>query len=98
MPTFVMIGQDVPDSAKIREQFHDQHVKHVTALHEKGKIRIAGPMKQDDGERSCGAVIVFEADSLDEAYKVVEADPYVSGGVFEEVTVTPYLIYIPDKV
>ena len=98
MPTFVMIGQDVPDSGKIREQHHDQHVKHVTALHEKGKIRLAGPMKSDDGERSCGAVIVFEANSLDEAYNIVEADPYVSGGVFEDVTVTPYLISIPDKV
>lgn len=98
MPTFVMIGQDVPDSAKIREKHRDQHLKHITALHDKGKIRMAGPMKSDDGERSCGAVIVFEADSLDEAYRIVESDPYVSGGVFEEVTVAPYRIFIPDKV
>ena len=96
MPYFVMIGHDVPDSAGLRERHRAAHVAHVTALNDAGRIACAGPIKCDNGERSTGAVIVFEADSLDEARRLVDRDPYVTGGVFKTVSVSSFRVVFPE--
>ncbi len=90
MPVFVMIGRDGPDGVRLRSEFHDEHVAHVTALHAAGRVVLAGPIRSDDNNRSIGAVIVFEAPTLDDARRTVADDPYVRGGVFESVTLNPY--------
>lgn len=96
MPTYVMIGRDGPDGLSLREQNHEAHVAHVSALDEQGRIRIAGPIREDEGERSIGAVIIFDADSRKDAERFVNNDPYVRAGVFEIVTVDRFVQYIPQ--
>lgn len=90
MPLFVMIGQDGPDGADRRDEHRAAHVAHVEALDDAGRIRLAGPIRDEKNTRSVGAVIVFEAPSLDEAWRVANGDPYVTGGVFVSVTVAPF--------
>jgi len=65
-------------------------------LNDAGRIACAGPIKSEEGMRSTGAVIVFQAASLDDARRLVDRDPYVTGGVFETVTVSPFHVVFPE--
>lgn len=96
MPLFVMIGWDGPQGAELRAKHRDAHVAYVTGLHERGSVQFAGPIKSDSGETSIGAVIVYKADDLAAARELVDADPYVSAGVFQALTVNPYKQVFPS--
>jgi len=96
MPTFVMIGRDGSNGTTLRDAHRAAHVEHITRLDDAGRIVLAGPIRSDDGARSIGAVIVFEADDLEAARAFVDSDPYVRGGVFHEVTVKPFRQAIPE--
>lgn len=96
MPLFVMIGWDGPDGAKRRDRHREQHVSHIHALDREGRIAFAGPIRNDSNDQSVGAVIVLEAKSLEEARATVDRDPYVSGDVFESVTLSPFKQVIPE--
>lgn len=97
MPRFVMIGWDGPRGAKRRDQHRRRHIDYIAGLHEHGKIVIAGPIKDETGDKSVGVVIVFEADNLDEAGALVAADPYVAGGVFASYEVRPFKQVFPPE-
>jgi hypothetical protein len=91
-----MIAHDVPDSADLRKQHHDAHIAHVTELQDAGRITMGGPLRTEEGDRSIGAIIIFEADSLASARATVDADPYVSQGVFADVVVSRFYQAIPS--
>ena len=97
MSHFVMIAHDGPDGPRLRDQHRQQHISHVEALDRAGKIVLAGPIRDDVGDRSIGAVIVFDAADLDAARRLVDSDPYVLGGVFESVLVQPFQHVFPKK-
>jgi len=96
MSLFVMIGWDAADGAERRGRWRQQHVNHIRMLERKGRVRYAGPLKDEDGERSIGALIVVEAADLHEARNVVNTDPYVAGGVFETITIHPFKRVVPE--
>lgn len=98
MPLFVLTAQDGPDGASRRNANRDAHVAYIGALHEQGKIVIAGPILDENAKASVGAVIVFEAASLDEAKAIMHADPYVKGGVYAVMTVAPFRQVFPKTV
>ena len=95
MPQFVMIGWDGPDGAARRDRHRERHVEHIGALAREGRIAFAGPIRSDTDERSIGALLVLEAADLKEAQSIVDRDPYVTGGVFETLTVNPFKQVIP---
>ena len=96
MPPFVMIGWDGSDGAKRRDQHRKQHLACVGDLDREGRIILAGPIRSEDGEKSIGAVIVFEAANLAEAREIIDRDPYVVGGVYESLTVSPFKQVFPE--
>jgi len=87
---FVIIGRDGPAAKELRPQLRPQHLAHLGAAQAAGKIRLAGPMT--DG---AGSLILVEVDSLDQAKAMAQADPYVKGGVFENVEVHPFVQVLP---
>ena len=97
MSLFVMIGWDGPDGASRRDQYRRQHIDHVQTLAHEGRIAFAGPIRSNTGDRSIGAVIVLEPVDLEEAWSIVKRDPYVTGGVFETLTVNPFKQVIPES-
>ena len=97
MPLFVLIGHDGPDGAARRDRHRADHVAYIEALDRAGRVRLAGPIRNNAGDASTGAVIVFDADSLDDARRVVDADPYVAGGVFHSITVAPFQHVFPKQ-
>jgi uncharacterized protein YciI len=91
-----MIGWDGPDGATRRDQHRERHLAHIHELEREGRITFAGPIRNDTNDRSIGAVIVLEAAALKEARSTVDCDPFVSGGVFETITVSPFKQVIPE--
>ncbi len=90
-----MIGWDRPDGGELRDRHREQHLAHIQNLESEGRIVFAGPIRSDGNDRSIGAVIVLEAGSLEEARRTVDRDPYVSGKVFDSITVSPFKQVVP---
>ena len=97
MPQFVIIGWDGFDGAAQRDQRRERHIAYVEALYRNGRIVLAGPIRNDADDDSVGVVIIVEAADLDEARGIADGDPYVTGGVFETITVSPFKQVFPEK-
>lgn len=90
MPLFVMIGHDGPNGPEARNANRPAHQQNLDALDAAGRMVYAGPIRDDSGGRSVGAVVVFEAENLAAARAWVDADPYVAGGVYETLEVRAF--------
>jgi hypothetical protein len=66
-------------------QVRPVHREYLTKLREAGKLVISGPFT-DSG----GALIIYEADSKEEATALVDADPFVKAGVFKSRVIRPW--------
>ena len=65
------------DKEKI-QSVRPAHREYLGKLRSEGKIAMSGPFTDDSG-----ALIVYEAGSLDEARELLEADPFRKAGVFQ---------------
>jgi uncharacterized protein YciI len=97
---YAIIGRDGPDALATRRRVRAAHLERARALLEQGRIVIAGPFpaidSRDPGPAGfAGSLIVAEFDSLEDARAWVEADPYVTEGVFETFEVQPFLKVLP---
>ncbi len=97
---YVIWAQDVPNSLEKRQAARPDHVARLKALLDDGRLIIAGPMpavdSSDPGEAGMsGSMIVAEFTSLQVAQDWAAQDPYIAAGVYEQVTVKPYLKVLP---
>lgn len=97
---YAIISEDVSDSLSIRMQARPAHLARLEALKAQGRLLLAGPHPAIDNEDPgnagfTGSLIVAEFGSLDEAAQWAEADPYVTAGVFDNVTVKPFKRVLP---
>jgi uncharacterized protein YciI len=72
------------DKAKV-EAARPAHRAYLTSLVEKNQLFASGPF--DDGP---GALIIYEADSLEAVEALMTADPFHAAGVFIRWTVRPW--------
>jgi len=92
---YAIVGQDVADSLALRMAVRPAHVARLQALQEEGRLILAGPFPAVDANDPgaagfSGSLIVAEFASLQEAESWAQADPYVAGGVYAQVTVKPF--------
>jgi len=97
---YAIIGQDVPDSLEKRMAARPAHVARLQALQEQGRLILAGPFPAvdalDPGAAGfSGSLIVAEFASLQDAQDWAQADPYVAGGIYAQVTVKPFRKTLP---
>lgn len=97
---YIIYSQDVENSLPLRKQARPAHLERVELLKQQGRLVIAGPCpaidSEDPGEAGfTGSLIIAEFDSLQDAQAWADSDPYVSGGVYQNVTVKPYKQVIP---
>ncbi len=97
---FAVIATDVADSLPLRMPVREQHLARLHALHEAGRLLIAGPHPATDEANPAepaftGSLVVAAFDSLSAAQAWAAADPYVAAGVYAEVVVKPYLKVLP---
>jgi hypothetical protein len=82
MPLYAFIGYDGPRGAELRKLHRPAHIERIDALVGEDRIRHAGPLLDEDGA-PIGSLILFEAETLDEARRIAAGDPYVTEGIFE---------------
>jgi uncharacterized protein len=97
---YAILGEDAPASLEKRAAARPAHLKRINALIADGRLILAGPHpaidSPDPGPAGMsGSLIVGEFDSLEEARAWIDADPYVTQGVFARVSVKPFLKGFP---
>lgn len=97
---YAVISQDVDDSLPLRKIHRPAHIERLKELSEQGRVLIAGPHPaEDSAEPSAagftGSLVVAEFDSLEQAQTWADADPYLLNGVYQSVTVKPFIKVLP---
>lgn len=97
---YAIIASDVPDSAALRAGARAEHLDRLETLVEQGRLLVAGPHPAIDSEDPgpagmSGSLIVAQFESLEEARRWAEADPFVQAGVYESVVVKPFKQTLP---
>lgn len=64
------------EKPELNQTYRSQHLAYIDELDQQGKIFAKGPFA--DG---AGGMVIYIADSLEEAREMAENDPYVSEGV-----------------
>ncbi len=98
---YAVISQDVEDSLEKRLSVRAEHIARLKTLEDEGRLLIAGPHPNIDGEDPgsagfSGSLIVAEFNSLEEAQSWADADPYIAAGVYEKVVVKPFKRVFPS--
>lgn len=98
---YMINGEDVPDSLEKRMAVRSQHLRRIQALQDEGRLILAGPFPAIDSLEPgpagfSGSLIVAEFESLEAAKTWANADPYVSAGVYQKVTVKPFKKVLPS--
>ena len=89
---FVILGKDGPEGTAKRPLFREAHLQRLDQWAQQGKIILAGPLTD-----KTGSLIVVEAESLEEVQAFAQNDPYMIHGVFQEVTVHPFMQVFPGE-
>jgi uncharacterized protein len=88
---FVILGKDGPEGAKKRPIYRSAHLQRLEAWARQGKIILAGPLTDQTG-----SLIVVEAESLEEVQAFVNEDPYAIHGVFQDISIHPFVQVLPQ--
>ena len=92
---YAIIGEDFPNSQAKRAAARPAHLRRVDELIAAGKLILGGAFPAIDSidpgpAGMTGSLIVAEFGSLEEAKAWINADPYVTEGVFAKLIVKPY--------
>lgn len=91
---YAMIAKDAPGALQTRLDTRPVHLDHLNGLGK--KLVFAGALLDAD-EQPEGSIVVFEAESLEEAQKMADADPFVAAGVFASYEVKRWRIAINNS-
>ena len=97
---YAIWAQDVEQSLEKRQAARPDHVARLKVLADEGRLILAGPMpavdSSDPGEAGMtGSLIVAEFTSLEAAQSWAQDDPYIAAGVYEQVSVKPFIKALP---
>lgn len=93
---YAIFAKDVPRSHELRADTRSRHLDYVRRLQQEGRLVLAGPLpaidSPDPGPAGMtGSLIVAEFESLEAAHAWSAADPYSKAGVFDTVTIMPFV-------
>jgi hypothetical protein len=97
---YIIIGEDCKDSLSKRAANRPAHLQRLHDLRDQGRLILAGPMPAvdavDPGPAGfTGSVIIAEFPSLADAQSWADAEPYLIGGVYTQVSVRPFKKVLP---
>ncbi|SMQ55668.1 unnamed protein product [Zymoseptoria tritici ST99CH_1A5] len=89
---WLVIIKDKPNSLPARMKVRPQHLEELKPHIDSGAIVLGGatldePLKEGEGMKSNGSVLIIEAESEKEARGIVEGDVYYTSGVWEPESV-----------
>lgn len=99
---YLIYAEDVANSLSLRQAARPAHLERLQKLRAEQRLLLAGPNPAIDSEDPAeagftGSTVIAAFDSLDEAKSWAEADPYMSAGVYAEVTVKPLKITVKPE-
>lgn len=91
---YLIYAQDKIGSLAQRLAARPAHLARLQALHDQGRLIIAGPHPAIDNENPgdagfTGSTIIAEFENLQQAKQWADEDPFVAAGVYESVIVKP---------
>ena len=97
---YAIIASDRADSLAARLEARPAHLERLRDLQGQGRLLIAGPHPAIDAEVPgpagfTGSLVVAEFSDLDAARAWAGEDPYLAAGVYEGVTVKPFVKVFP---
>ncbi|MFC3115441.1 YciI family protein [Cellvibrio fontiphilus] len=97
---YAIISEDVSNSLDKRKIARPAHLARLQQLTDEGRLIIAGPHPAiDNGNPGdagfTGSLVVAEFNSLEEAQRWANEDPYLTAGVYAKVTVKPFKKVLP---
>jgi uncharacterized protein YciI len=97
---YALISQDAADTLEKRMAARPEHVKRLEQMRDEGRLILAGPNPAIDSDDPgpagfTGSLVVAEFDSLEDARRWANADPYLAAGVYEQTTVKPFKKVLP---
>jgi len=97
---YIIYAEDVSDSIAARLAARPAHLARLQQLRDEGRILVAGPMPAIDSDSPgeagfTGSAIIAEFTSLAAAKAWANEDPYIAAGVYQNVTIKPFIKVIP---
>ena len=97
---YVIISQDIENSLALRQQVRSKHLARLNQLRDQGRLVLAGPNPTIEAEEPgssgfTGSLVVAQFDSLQAAEHWAKEDPYVAAGIYQQVTVKPFIKVLP---
>ena len=97
---YAIISEDIENSLESRLATRPAHLQRLQALQNEARLILAGPHPSIDSEDPgpagfSGSLVVAEFQSLEEAQKWANEDPYWLKGVYKRVTVKPFKKVFP---
>jgi uncharacterized protein len=86
---------DKPDALPVRLANYEAHKAYLAS----GKVAtvISGPLLADDLETMIGSMFIFEADRIDDVVVFNREDPFAKAGVWETVSIRPFLMRVDNR-
>ena len=97
---YAIISEDIENSLAQRLAARPAHLQRLQELKDDGRLFVAGPHPAIDslepGEAGfTGSLVIAEFPSLADVQQWADADPYVTAGVYQQVTVKPFKKVLP---
>lgn len=88
---FVVVARDGTDDEAIdrRRRVRPTHLEAIAPLVVAGHVLVGGAIL-NEGEEMIGSVLLVDFPDRRALDAWIEADPYVTGGVWKEIEVSPY--------
>lgn len=82
---------DNGDNQNKRVELLNQHLQWVT--HNMNNIKVAGPLIGNSNNTHIGSLYIFEADSIEQATKILHSDPYYAADIWHSIDITEFKDY-----
>jgi hypothetical protein len=98
---YAFFCEDAPDVLEKRKSIRPAHLERLKILSAENRLLAAGPLMNQDGDNPFvagihGSLIIAKFNNLAEAKEWIAADPYVTAEVYQNITVKPFKIVLPE--
>lgn len=80
---------DFTDDVDLRLQTRPSHREYLSSLLGDGKLAMSGPWADDTG-----AMLIYEAETLEAAQALLDADPYRAAGVLADARIKEWRVVL----
>jgi len=80
-----------PEAPSRRQAVRTSHLERAKKAKREGTIVFGGAIL-DEHDEMVGSALVVACESQADAYKWLEDDPYVTGGVWKDISIQPFLL------